>query len=386
VGPTAVIAVALLAVVAGVGLALVLTRQQRTGSEELVARVRRELEQQRDASTAAAVDTLVTVAREQLASQSQAGERALDTRNQMMDQRLDAMHGELDRVRKLVTELEQARERSFGALSNELTRASRATSELATVAGGLREALANSRARGQWGERMADDVLRTAGFVEGVNYVKQTTTAQGRPDVTFLLPGERVLHMDVKFPLDNYLRVLEAERPDDAEAAEKAFLRDVRNRVKELADRRYQDDGDALDQVLLFIPNEQIHAIVHERDPGLLDEALRQRVVLCSPVTLFGVLAVVRQAVDAFAVESRSRDILDALAGFTDQWERFVGQMDKVGTRLDGVRKEYDALTGTRRRQLDRRIEAIQELREGRDAPAAPLRAVAGDAAGGSSA
>jgi DNA recombination protein RmuC len=386
VGPTAVIAVALLAVVAGVGLALFLTRQQRTGSEELVARLRRELEQQRDASTAAAVDTLVTVAREQLASQSQAGERALDTRNQMMDQRLDAMHGELDRVRKLVTELEQARERSFGALSNELTRASRATSELATVAGGLREALANSRARGQWGERMADDVLRTAGFVEGVNYVKQTTTAQGRPDVTFLLPGERVLHMDVKFPLDNYLRVLEAERPDDAEAAEKAFLRDVRNRVKELADRRYHDDGDALDQVLLFIPNEQIHAIVHERDPGLLDEALRQRVVLCSPVSLFGVLAVVRQAVDAFAVESRSRDILDALAGFTDQWERFVGQMDKVGTRLDSVRKEYDALTGTRRRQLDRRIEAIQELREGRDAPAAPLRAVAGDAAGGSSA
>lgn len=366
------------AIVLGIAIALVLSRQQRAGTSDLVASLRAELEQQRDASTAAAVETLVAVAREQLGSQTEAGERALDTRNQLMDQRLDAMHGELDRVRKLVTELEGARERSFGALSNELTRAGRATAELADLTRGLREALSNSRARGQWGERMADDVLRAAGFVEGVNFVKQTTTAQGRPDLSFLLPGDRVLHMDVKFPLDNYLKALEADRPEDVEAAEKAFLKDVRGRVKELADRRYHDDPSSLDQVLLFIPNEQIHAVVHERDPGLLDEALRQRVVLCSPVTLFGVLAVIRQAVDAFAVESRSHEILDALAAFTDQWDRFVAQMDKVGDRIDATRREFDALTTTRRRQLDRRIERIDDLRGGGDGEGAgsALRAV----------
>src|SRR3989442_690290 len=75
----------------------------------------------------------------------------------------------------------------------------------------LREALSSSKARGQGGERMAEDVLRLAGLLEGVNYRKQTTIdGAGRPDYTFLLPNGRVMHMDVKFPLDNYVRHLEA--------------------------------------------------------------------------------------------------------------------------------------------------------------------------------
>ena len=61
---------------------------------------------------------------------------------------------------------------------------------------------------------MAEDVLRLSGFIEGVNYLKQKTleTAAGRPDYTFPLPQGRKVNMDVKFPLDNYVRFLEAER------------------------------------------------------------------------------------------------------------------------------------------------------------------------------
>ncbi len=49
------------------------------------------------------------------------------------------------------------------------------TASLTSTAGSLWEALVNSRVRGQWGERMAEDVLRLIGFVEGVNYQKQRT-------------------------------------------------------------------------------------------------------------------------------------------------------------------------------------------------------------------
>ena len=67
--------------------------------------------------------------------------------------------------------------------------------------------------RGQWGERIAEDVLRLSGFLEGVNYLRQHTLTDsgGRPDYTFLMPNGLVMHMDVKFPLDNYLRFLDAE-------------------------------------------------------------------------------------------------------------------------------------------------------------------------------
>ena len=81
-------------------------------------------------------------------------------------------------------------------------------------------------ARGQWGERMAEDVLQLAGFLEGINYHKQREIDTGIPDFTFLLPDGLSLHMDVKFPLDNDLRYLDAERTDSA-AVRYDFLRDV---------------------------------------------------------------------------------------------------------------------------------------------------------------
>jgi DNA recombination protein RmuC len=201
---------------------------------------------------------------------------------------------------------------------------------------------------------MAEDVLRSAGFVHGVNYHTQQASQSGRPDFTFPLPAGRCVHMDVKFPLDNYVRHLEAETDAERDAARTAFLRDVRRRIVEVSKRDYVDPASGtLDQVLLFLPNEHLYGFVHQSDPGLIDLALNHKVVLCSPLTLFAVLAVIRQSVDDHLTEQRSADILEALGGFTDQWERFTDHLEKVGSRLDSARKAFDE------RQLDR----IDDLR-----------------------
>jgi DNA recombination protein RmuC len=87
---------------------------------------------------------------------------------------------------------------------------------------------------------------------------------------------------------------------------------------------------------------------------------------MCSPLTLFAVLAVVRQAVDSFRTERTANEILDVLGSFRDQWERFVDRMDALGKQLDTVRTTYDALTSTRRRQLERQLDRIDDLRRDR--------------------
>ena len=178
---------------------------------------------------------------------------------------------------------------------------------------------------------MAEDVLRAAGMREGINYRKQRAIEGGtRPDFTFLLPDDQHLHMDVKFPVDNYLRALEA--PSEAEAVMRRdrFLKDVRDRVKELNGRGYTATDATVGYLLLFIPNVSVYGFIHEHDASLLDDALVQKVVLCSPTTLFAVLGVVRQAMDTFAVERKTGEILDALAGFGAQWSKFSEQVDKV--------------------------------------------------------
>jgi DNA recombination protein RmuC len=241
------------------------------------------------------------------------------------------------------------------------------TNRLQATTGNLHKALAGTQARGQWGERMADDVIRHAGLQEGINYTRQTQTDGARPDFTFLLPGNLRVNMDVKFPLSNYLRTLEAPDPGAADAACKAFLRDVRGRIKEVTSRAYIDAaGGTLDYVLVFIPNERVYAFIHEHDPDLLDDAMRQKVVLCSPLTLYAMLAVIRQSVDNFRLEEVSNEIHRLLLEFRKQWETYVREMDKIGSALEKAKEAYDAVVTTRTRMLERQLDKIDALSEER--------------------
>lgn len=277
--------------------------------------------------------------------------------------------GELRALRDQIGRLQESFARSSGELRSQLQSHGEQTAVLTATAGALREVLASPKARGQWGERMADDVLRLAGLLEGVSYVKQRATRHGTiPDVTFLLPGGQVLHMDVKFPIDNYVRCLEAVSDGERDALRTAFLRDVRARLRELAGRGYVDPaGGTLDYVLLFLPNESIYSFVHEHDSALLDDALRQKVVLCSPLTLYAVLAVVRQAAEAAALERTSGEVLAVLGSFTQEWGRFCESLDKVGRAVDTMERAYGELAGTRRRALERPLARVDELRRTRE-------------------
>ena len=129
-----------------------------------------------------------------------------------------------------------------------------------------------------------------------------------------------------------------------------------------------------LNYVLLFIPNEQIYAFIHQHAENLLDEALKKHVVFCSPITLFAVLAVIRQAVENFALERTSDRILGLLGAFKKQWGKFVDSLEKMGRRIADTQKEYENLTTTRRRQLEKPLNEIESLRTQRKIQADPAQ------------
>jgi DNA recombination protein RmuC len=322
-----------------------------------------------------AVEQLLATNRALLEQERLRGGQLLDGKKELIDERLGAMTEQMTHIDRLLREVEAERERRFGELAGELRRQHDAVDSLHQTTRQLREALASTKVRGQWGERMAEDVLRLAGLLEGVNYRKQRTLDDGgRPDYTFLLPNGLVMHMDVKFPLDNYMLYLEAGSELERRQHRDQFLRDVRERVRELVRRGYLDATDeTVDCLLLFIPNESVYAFVQEHDAAIADDALRHKIVLCSPLTLYAVLAVIRQAVESFRLERTSHEILAALGDFSKQWQLYAQQLDKVHQRFESVAKEYDALMTTRQRQLQKPLDRIDELR--REEPLALVEA-----------
>jgi DNA recombination protein RmuC len=214
---------------------------------------------------------------------------------------------------------------------------------------------------------MAEDILRLVGLIEGINYIKQKTLegSSGRPDYTFFLPNSLKINMDVKFPLENYQNYLDAQTEHDRKRFKEELLRNTKTMIKQVTNRSYIDTTDnTVDYVIVFIPNEQVYSFINESDPTVMDEALRQKVILCSPFTLYAVLAVIRQAVANFNLEQTASEILKLLGEFSKQWGLYKEKFDLVGKRLDDAKKEYDTLAATRTNQLEKPLRKIEDLRK----------------------
>jgi DNA recombination protein RmuC len=371
--------------IVGLAVAFVMRLLQTNTAKQLADELFRESEAQRKESIDAVIENVkasfgslsldalsksteefLKLARERLKSEREVSAKELDAKKGLIDHQLQRMTTELENVSKLMKDLEKDRVEKFGELATQLKTACEQTAALTQTTNTLREALASTKARGQWGERMAEDVLRLAGFIENVNYFKQKAIDEAgvRPDFTFLLPRDLKLNMDVKFPLDNYLKFLEASSDAEKTRFRNDFLRDVKGRIKEVTTREYiNPEQNTVDYVLLFIPNEQIYAFIHEQDSSILDDGIKNRVVFCSPITLFAVLAVIRQAVDNFALEQTSTEILSLLGAFKKQWGEFLKKLELLGKRIGEAQKEYETLATTRRRQLERPLNRIESLR-----------------------
>ncbi len=294
------------------------------------------------------------LANEKFKNQTDKGEVRLEEKKKLIDERL----------KEMVVVMEDLKTKST-ALHSQINENQKETGKLRQTTDDLRNVLSSAQARGQWGERMVEDILAIMGLVENVNFVSHKKVESGEiPDYTFKLPKGKSINMDVKFPITHYENFVEAEDESEKEREKKQFLDDVKGHIKAVSDRGYIDPiQGTVDFVLLFIPNEGIYAFIHQSDASILDFALKNRVVLCSPITLYAVLSLIHQSVNNFAIEEKAGEIMSIMQEFEKQWTNYVESMEKIGRSLDAAKTEYDKLTTTRTRQLEKPLGKIQEIK-----------------------
>jgi DNA recombination protein RmuC len=289
------------------------------------------------------------------------GSRA-DTINQTLTSIKNAMDKKIEDLDK---ELREFRENNKSQFDN----VEIAVGALARTTGNLNQVLSSSQKRGQWGERMAEDMLRAAGLIEGINFRKQTENEEGKkPDYELMMPPNRVLIMDVKFPYDQYLTHINAESDAMRLQAKSDFVKAVKTHVDMLAKRDYISNSveESLDYVLMFVPNESISGFVHEADPTLIDYALSQKIVLCSPLTLYAFLVVIRQATDSFHTELTAASIMQQINKFNLEWDKYSATVEKVKKSFDTLQSDIDSIgvDGTRFKKLKVPVKEIEKMRK----------------------
>jgi DNA recombination protein RmuC len=289
---------------------------------------------------------------------------AIEQAKKQIDETIGRVETELDRLR-------EANSEKFGNVDN-------AVAQLSAQAAALTKVLSSAQGRGNWGERMLEDILSNSGFKKGTNYdVQETLSEGGRPDYSFYLPPNRVVYLDSKFPLENYLKFCDAKDEATRKIYRENFLKNVEQRVKELEKRDYANQGDrqALDSVLLFIPNDGVVAFIQENKPTLIDEAARKKVVFCSPLTLYMFLSMMHQAASSFYMEQNANEVLRLLGRFDKAWMAYVKYVNGVFTNFNNLQKKLKAIT---KGKIFRGVETVlQDVRE-----VAQTRGIEADASG----
>ncbi len=298
-------------------------------------------------------EEFIKLANEKFKSVLDTTENKLDEKKKLIDQNLNEIHKTLMGLTEQSTQL-----------NTRLQESRMETEKLRETATNLREVLSSSQKRGQWGERMVEDILQFVGLIENINYRKQSMVETGeKPDYTFILPKDKVLNMDVKFPLAHYERYVQSESDEGRDKEKVQFFRDVRQHIKSISNRAYINPAEGtLDYVMMFIPNESIYGFINREDPDLVDFALGKKVLLCSPLTLYAILSLIHQATRNFAMEERAAEVMNLVDAFRKQWEKYTDVMDKMGKSLEQAQNHFNALVSTRTRQLEKPLRRIDEL------------------------
>jgi DNA recombination protein RmuC len=281
---------------------------------------------------------------------------AIDNTKRQIDEKVERLEQEIRQLREINTE-------KFGNVDT-------AVAGLAQQTQALNKVLSSAPGRGSWGEKMLEDILMQSGFQRGINYEMQEKLGEGgKPDYTFKLPPDRVLYLDSKFPMENYLKYFEAQDDNTRKIMKDAFIKNVEDRVKELEKRDYvkQSGANAIDYVLLFIPNEGVLSFIQQHKPSLVDDAVAKRVVLCSPLTLYAFLGVVRQATASFAMEQNANEVLRLLTNFGKAWGNYVKNLKDIARHFEAMQKKLKAVTtGKVFSSVNKPLREIEELAQNR--------------------
>ena len=258
----------------------------------------------------------------------------------------------MNQLKTSVGELKSTYEKNKGSFESSSHNLVEQINELSTRTSALAGALKSPSARGAWGENQLRNIIDLAGMASFCDFSEQSTATGDdgalRPDLTVRLPNGAFLVVDSKVPLSAYLRMQELEDPVAREAELKGHVKAVQAHVKALSDKQYWAlFDDAPDFVVMFVPGESFLADAVRAEAGLIDEAMRQRVIIASPMSLMALLLTFARgwqttqlAENAKKVEEQGRE-LHRRVGTT------LAAMAKTGRGLESATKAYNEMVGS---------------------------------------
>jgi DNA recombination protein RmuC len=320
---------------------------------------------------------LAEMAQAQLRTVQTEAKGDLDKRQQAVEQLVAPLKEQLGRVDGQLLRLDQERRESRGRLESQLRTLTETGDRLRTETGALVTALRKPNARGQWGQMQLRNVVEAAGLLKHCDFTEQHSYAGDestlRPDMVVNLPGGKCVVVDAKSPLQGVLDAYEARDDVERERHLRDHARLLRKHVKALADKAYWSRLDTTpDMVVMFLPGESLLGPALEADPGLLQDAMAQRVLIATPTTLLALLHSVGYGWQQERVAESAQAISDLGRELHGRLVKLSTLLGTLGARLNGAVRAYNETVGSYEARVlpgARRFADHGAVAEGRELP-----------------
>jgi DNA recombination protein RmuC len=301
--------------------------------------------------------TFLKLARESLNTQSEGYKADLAAREQSIEQLVRPIREALARAEKQLLELDQSRRETHGSISAQLEAVAASQHALSAETRNLVSALRRPEVRGQWGEISLRRLVELAGMVEHCDFVSQshqpTETGAVRPDMVIHLPEARDLVVDVKTPLDAYLEATEAATDADRRAALTRHAAIMAGRIRELASKAYWSQFPRSPEfVILYVPGDQFLSAALTERSNLLDDALRQNIILATPTSLVALLKAVAYGWQQTALTENAAEIRGLAVQLYERLSTFTSHLGNLGKALSDSVKAFNNSVGSLERMV----------------------------------
>ena len=266
-----------------------------------------------------------------------------------------------ERVEKLTT--------SYNTHQGKVSRLTEEMMGMNTAANKMVQAMHSPVSRGKWGENSLRNIIETAGMLPYSDFTEQTTgEIEGRilrPDVVINLPNQGPLAVDAKAPefAEAYEKMIATESIEEQQLLLADHIKSMRAHVKTLSLKEYWNQFDRSPEfVVMFVPLESMLSDALKADPSLVDDAMRSRVLIASPMNLLALLLAAHRGWQDFRVQEDAKKIGDLTKELYKRFSTLFDYVRKTGKGIQQSTTNYNNLIGALESRVLPTLRKLDEL------------------------
>ncbi|HEX7476029.1 MAG TPA: DNA recombination protein RmuC [Dehalococcoidales bacterium] len=234
----------------------------------------------------------------------------------------------------------------------------------------IQDLLRPPQIRGSLGEMTLNNILSE--ILPSANFEEQYRFRNGVIVDAVIKIGGRIVPIDSKFPLESFTRYMDCTVDIEKTTNLREFCRSVKSKIDDIASKYILEDENTFDFALMYIPSENVYYQtilkndIEVEGKSIAEYALRKRVVIVSPNSIYAYLRVIHIGLRGMQFENNVRRIMDDYSRLNKELEKFEKQFETLGAHINHAQSTY-AGAARQLTTLSSRLSRVGETSEVKD-------------------